>query len=164
MEFVLEDRAAAIPISRLPPPENVWQRFQYTFWHLYAYVHSPARDFLLRIKLIKHKGRQDYLFGKIADGKTFSEFLAHLGGYGFGNHFIAWEDDDEAISLRRLDGAHFQYHLRIFKDGEVRGHYEYAPETHFIRHLKKRIWEKRQFNFADFLDGWIVPAEKAAKK
>lgn len=160
MELAIEGRAAAIPVSRLPAPENAWQQLQYAFWHAYSYAHPAVRDFLLRIGAVKHEGRQNYILGRVAPGKTLDGLLAHLERQGFGNHFIAWGDDGEVVSLRRLDGPRFQYHLRIFKDGEVRGHYERTPETHPILHLKRIGMEDRWMEFADFLDDWIVPAAR----
>jgi hypothetical protein len=49
-----------------------------------------------------------------------------------------------------------QYHLRVFKDGEVRGHYEYTPECHPIWHLQKVGQEPRREELLGFLGDWIV--------
>lgn len=70
--------------------------------------------------------------------------------------FIAWVDKDEAISTRKLDGFDFQYHLRVFKDGEVRGHYEKTPERHPIDHFLDRGMEPRRKEFLEILGDWIV--------
>jgi hypothetical protein len=53
----------------------------------------------------------------------------------------------------------WQYHLRIFHDREVRGHYEYTPESYPLRHLKKVNMQHRREEFLHILGGWIVPHE-----
>ncbi len=159
-ELVLENRAAAIRDSELPYPENALWRAKYVFWRAIYPVYPNIRDTLLALGLIKHEGRQFDRLGRIAPNKELGDFLAHLGCLGFGNHFIAWVDEGELIGLRRLEGFRYQYHLRIFKDGEVRGHYEFTPECHPIRHLKERGMEPRREEFLDFLGDWIVPSDK----
>lgn len=146
---------AIVPDSVLPYPDRFIDRAKYFVWRLvFPGPYGKARDGLLSMKLIKHSGRQPYLIGKLDRDKTES-FLKHLKDKGFGNHFVAWEDDDEIIGLRKLDGFDHQYHIRIFKDGEVRGHYEYTPESHCILHLKKIGNEERREYFSKLLDGWL---------
>src|SRR5690242_9129247 len=124
-EFAIKDRRSAVPVSRLPYPKGIGKEIKYWFWQAMRPLHPFVRDILLRVGVIRHAGRQDYVLGTIAPGRTLKDFLAYLQGLGFGNHFIAWVDNEELIGLRRLDGFERQYHLRIFADGEVRGHYEF---------------------------------------
>jgi len=75
-----------------------------------------------------------------------------------GNHFIAWKDTDEVVSLRRTVGFHYQYHVRIFKDGEVRCHYEFTPEYRPLQHLIQVGFEDRTPEFKNIVQDWVVPA------
>lgn len=146
----------SIPDSVLPYPQGAWNRTKYAFWKALYPAHNKIRNALLATHLLSHEGRQAYVFGRLIPGKTLEDFLKHLETHQFGNHFIAWEDDDQVISLRRLDGFEKQYHVRIFKDGEVRGHYEYTPECYPIMHYKGTGQEERREEFLNFFGDWIV--------
>jgi hypothetical protein len=149
---------SSIPDSELPYPEDAWGRIKYRTWlGVYPY-YADIRDTLLKLRLIRHAGRQNYVIGKIAAGRSVEDFVRYISTKGFGNHFIAWEDEDEIIGLRRPEGFKHQYHLRIFKDGEVRGHYELTPEAHPIKHLKCKGQEPRSEDFFEFCGDWITRA------
>ena len=114
---------------------------------------------LLKWHLIWHeKGRQKYHLGYIAPGKTLQDLEKHLyEKWGFGNHFVAWEDEGQVLSWRKLVDFSHQYHIRIFSDGEIRGHYEYTPEAKPIDHFKE-VGEKENFaEFKKFLGEFVVP-------
>jgi hypothetical protein len=147
-----------IPDSVLPYPSGIYNQSKYVFWRLIYPFHNVGRDALLDFKIIHHHGRQNFVLGRIAPGRTIEGFLSYLEGQEFGNHFIAWRDDQEVVSVRRLVNFERQYHLRIFRDGEVRGHYEYTPECHPRWHLKEIGQEARTEDFLNFLGDWVVPA------
>jgi hypothetical protein len=109
---------------------------------------------------LRHDFRQNFVLGTVAPGKNMEDFIQYLHGQGYFNHFIAWEDPDQLISLRKLVGFEWQYHLRVFKDGEVRGHYEYTPEAHPRLHLKEIGFEERREVFLGLLGDWVVPSKK----
>jgi len=90
------------------------------------------------------------------------DFVEYLGTQGFFNHFIAWRDSGEIVSVRRPVSFEWQYHLRIFADGEVRGHYEYTPESHPVWHMREVGQEERREEFLEFLGDWIVPVLASA--
>ncbi|MCL4405033.1 hypothetical protein M1295_00415 [Patescibacteria group bacterium] len=145
---------ATIPDSVLPYPDRIADRAKYLLWRMvFPGPYTSIRDGLLAIGLIKHEGRQPYFIGKL-NRKDIEPFLGYLKTHGFGNHFVAWEDDDEVIGLRKLDGFDYQYHIRVFNDGEVRGHYEYTPESHCLRHLRKIGHEPKPEYFSRLLSGW----------
>jgi hypothetical protein len=146
----------SVPDSILPYPEGSWNRVKYVFWKAVYPIHNDLRNFLLITRILKHEGRQDYAFGVIAPGRNMQDFLKHLEKHQFGNHFIAWDDDDQVMSLRRLDGFERQYHVRIFSDGEVRGHYEFTPECYPILHYKAHGQEERREEFSGFFGDWVV--------
>ena len=156
-EIALRER---IPESALPHPKGAYNRSKYVFWKMIYPLHNTGRDILLSVGLIHHpypSGRQDFMLGILAPDKSVEAFVKHLGGHGFFNHFIAWKDSGEIVSVRRPVDFEWQYHLRVFADGEVRGHYEYTPESHPIWHYYEVRQEERREEFLNFLGDWIVP-------
>ena len=156
MYSVSKDR---IPDSALPFPNGFSNRIKYYFWKVISPGYEWGRDVLLRLGFIHHEGRQNFVIGKMAPGVTLDGFLAYIRTQQFGNHFVAWTDEDQVISLRRLDGFERQYHLRVFSDGEVRGHYEYTPEYKPKWHLQEVGFEARLDEFKRFLGDWVVCGE-----
>ncbi len=145
-----------IPVSTLPFPSGMWDRIKYLFWRGITPYFLSVRDTLIKYHLIHHAGRQQFLLGKLDSMEKFGPFLTYLQSRGFGNHFIAWKDEGQIVSLRRFDGFERQYHLRIFQDGEVRGHYEFTPESRPISHLYETGIEERRADFLALLGDWIA--------
>lgn len=115
---------------------------------------------LTKIGLLHHQGRQPYHIGWLAPSTTLSDLKSHLKNtWGFGNHFVAWIDTDQVLSWRKLETFKTQYHLRIFKDGEIRGHFEYTPEAYPIKHFLGHGEENREAEFRKFLDTFVVQRE-----
>ncbi len=129
-------------------------------WRVITPVFPDLRDGLLKIGIIHHKGRQQYPLGWIPHNRSMRELIEHLANKGFANHFVAWVDADESISLRKLIDFHWQYHLRIFGDGEIRGHYERTPEAHPIAHFLESGQEAKREEFLKFLEGWVVDSKE----
>jgi hypothetical protein len=150
----------SIPDSVLPYPKGFRNRSKYIFWKAIYPIHGTGRDFLLSLGVLHHEGKQNYLLGHIAPGRTMEEFVKYLETRQCRNHFIALRDDDEVVSVRRVVDFEHQYHLRIFKDGEVRGHYEFTPESHPKWHMEKVGQEPRREEFLEILGDWIVPASE----
>jgi hypothetical protein len=132
------------------------ERQKLRFWRWLTPHFPKIRDFLLRHRVIWHHGRQDYRLGKIVPHKTPDELIIHLSSHGFGNHFVAWVDEGQLVSLRKLDNYRYQYHLRIFDDGEIRGHYELNPEYKAIPHFLEWGMEDRRQEFLIFLTEWVI--------
>jgi len=99
-------------------------------------------------------GRQRFLLGRLKDGITRAHAKGHLKAQGFSMNRTAYFDPGQSLSMRRLceDFPDRQYHIRIFDDGEVRGHYEYTPEDHPRKHLREDILEKREERFALWIE------------
>lgn len=154
----------AIPDSVVPYPDGLFNKAKYAFWKLISPGYVWGMNVLLRLHIIHHHGRQEYLIGTLAPGTDFNAFLQYLAREKWTNHFIAWHDDDQLVSVRKLVSFTWQYHLRIFKDGEVRGHYEYTPESHPRWHLKEVGMEKRREDFLRFMGDWIVPVTQIRGK
>jgi hypothetical protein len=148
-----------LPYSGMVYPDSLFSKLKYAFWRVYAPYHPFVRDLALKLGIVHHRGRQEWLIGTVAPHLSIREFVSNLLQQGFGNHFIAWKDDGELISLRHTDSFAYQYHLRVFEDREVRAHYEYTPEYHPVLHLKEYHIEPRREYFLNILKDTVVVAE-----
>jgi hypothetical protein len=124
-----------VPHSRMVYPKAPHDRMKYVFWRLYTPFHPVVRDTLTALRIARHHGRQPFLIGHIRAGHTLKEVIAHLHARGYAKYQVAWKDDGEVASLRRVDHFTHQYHVRIFNDGEIRAHYEYTPEYAPLKHF-----------------------------
>ena len=135
---------------------NSLDRIKQKIWrHIYRYFPTIQKFFL---KLGFHeKGRQKYHIGWLAEGKTLEDLKVHLHEkWGFGNHFVAWTDDGQVLSWRKLADFKDQYHLRVYQDGEIRGHYEITPEAHPLEHFFEKGETDRKEDFLKFLEDFVV--------
>ena len=135
---------------------NSLDRVKQKIWrHIYKYFPSIQKFFL---KLGFHEsGRQKFHIGWLAPGKTLEGLKRHLHEkWGFGNHFVAWTDDGQGLSSRKMADSKNQYYLRVFKDGEIRGHYEFTPEAHPIEHCIEKGEEDYHQDFLKFLGDFVV--------
>ena len=138
-------------------PENIFHRAKYYFWLVYGPYHQIVRDGVIALSIIKNRGRQAFLLGTIAPHLSIEEFVSFLIEKGFAYHRVAWEDDGEIVSLRHVETFMHQYHVRIFEDREVRGHYEYTPECYPILHLWDVGREDRRKEFLELVGNKIIP-------
>jgi len=148
-----------LPHAKMGRPESFIHTFKYIVWRLYTPFHRFCRDTLLAIGFITHSGRQPFLLGTLAPEYTVEDVVSFLIDRGYGTQRVAWEDDGEILSLRYVENFVYQHHLRIFNDGEVRGHYEYTPECHPILHIQEIGMEDRRHEFLQLLGDRIVPIE-----
>ena len=109
------------------------------------------------------KKRQRYHIGWLAEGRTLPELMKYLATKGFGNHFVAWKDSDQVLSWRKLASFSKQYHLRVYKDGEIRGHYELTPEADPIKHFIEKGEEDKCRDFLNFLGDFVTEKEYISK-
>lgn len=101
--------------------------------------------------------RQRYHIGYLAPGHTLAGLKKHLSEkWGFGNHFVAWEDKGQVLSWRKLASFNEQYHLRVFSDGEICGHYELTPEASPIRHFLEKGETSKTHDFLKFLGEFVT--------
>lgn len=146
-------------------PPAFFDRVKYWFWIVYARFYPFIRKVAYFLGIGKlfinyfepgHTGRQEYLVGTLHPSRTARDLAFYLVEKGFGNHFVAWKDAGELVSLRRTVGFEHQYHIRIFKDGEVRGHYEFTPECHPFLHMVRVGFEDRTEEFKILVQDWLV--------
>ncbi len=99
------------------------------------------------------KEPQPFFLGYLKEGITVELARQHLLGQGFFMNRVAYFDPGQMLSMRRLDEElpDRQYHLRIFDNGEVRGHYEYTAEDKPWRHLNEEILEARKEIFNEWI-------------
>lgn len=134
------------------------QRIKKNIWKKIYPVFPWLQEHFLKWHLVWHeKGRQPYHIGWLAPGKTLKDLEKHLHNeWGFGNHFVAWADNGQVLSWRKLTSFDHQYHLRVFKDGEIRGHFEYTPESKPVDHFVEIGEEPRIKDFEKFLGSYMV--------
>lgn len=137
--------------------QKIW-RFIYGFF-------SPLQRSLLRLGIIRHgEDRSNFHIGWLAPGKTLEDLKLHLHSqWGFGNHFVAWQDKGQVLGWRKLTDFKDQYHLRVFEDGEIRGHYEYTPEAHPIAHFREKGEKNTKEDFLKFLGDFVVEERHISK-
>ena len=145
-----------LPQSEMIYPAEFRHRIKYYFWRIYSPYHPTVRDSVMALSIIKNRGRQPYLLGTVAPHLSIEEFVAHLVANGYAYHRVAWEDDGEMVSLRHVESFAHQYHIRIFEDGEVRGHYEYTPECYPVLHLWEIGREDRREKFLALLRDRLI--------
>lgn len=158
-----------LPRSRIEYPSAFIDRIKFWFWKFYSRLYPLIRRAAYRLRIGKlfinyfepgHTGRQEFLIGLLQPSRSARDFAFFLAEQGYGNHFVAWKDSGELVSLRRTVGFERQYHIRIFKDGEVRGHYEFTPECHPFLHMVRVGFEDRTDEFRAVLRDWVVPPTK----
>jgi len=133
--------------------DNIW-KFGY-------FIYPYARRFVLRSGLIKHTRRQPFRIGWI--GGKIDDVKKHLKKEGYEDDPLAWVDPGEFISMRiRINRksqpdkeGKFQYHIRVFNDGEVKAHYEYAPEGNPLYHYYEHIFRPRRNYFRKLLKNFL---------
>ncbi len=96
----------------------IW-RFVYKVW-------PPVLRVLEKLKF--HNYRQEWLIGYFGEKYCKSDLVKLLEKNGFENAILTWKDPGEVLSMRKVDKKIFQYHIRLFDDGEIRVHYEYSSE------------------------------------
>jgi hypothetical protein len=137
---------------------NFTDKIKQRIWHFVYSFFLPTRKFFLKTGIIWHKkGRQKYHVGWLAPHKTLEELKRHLHEkWGFGNHFIAWVDEGQVLSWRKLTDFQDQYHLRVYKDGEICGHFEFTPEAHPIEHMEEKGEREANEDFLKFLGSFVT--------
>lgn len=101
--------------------------------------------------------RQPFRIGVLTSLISLPEVEKHLTQQGFVKNPIAYPDPGQLLSMRRLDDASpdTQFHIRIFRDAEVRGHYEFTPEDHPFAHLNETLFEARTADFHRWMGDYL---------
>lgn len=123
-------------------------------WRFIYRTYPPLLRILERLRF--HHGRQPYLLGRLAVAHTPEELNDHLASQGFEPAVLAWKDGGEILSVRRIDGQRFQYHLRLFSDRALHGHYEYSSEGNPWGHITEKVFEPREAFFKELLGEYLA--------
>ncbi len=132
------------------------EQLKQIFWHFIYPVFPYLRNGLLKLKIIHHHGRQPFYLGHLAPNITTDKFVEHLHAHGFHRHIVAWHDDGEVLSFRKHDSFKYQHHIRLFKDKEIRGHFELTPECHPFDHFFEKGMVPAKEDFKKVLGSYLV--------
>ena len=135
-----------------------WEKIEQKIWRWIYNFFPPVQKKLLKWGIIHHEDkRQKYHIGWMAPGKTLQGLKRHLHEkWNFGNHFVAWTDKDQVLSWRKLVDFQDQYHLRVYSDGEICGHFEFTPEAHPLEHMEEKGEREAKNDFLKFLGDFVV--------
>ncbi len=157
-----------IPYSTIDYPDSTTKLLRSGFWRAYMPLHYLLRNSLVAFNVFEQGKPKDFL-GKIAPHSSIREFVEFLVKQGYGNHFVAWKFKGEVVSLRYVENFAHQYHIRVFSNGSVCGHYEHTPESRPFTHMKGFLYMKlgikkievegRSQYFYDLLGDLIVRQE-----
>lgn len=124
-------------------------------WKIVYTIYPPLLRILERLGF--HKGRQKYSVGFLDKSKhNLDVFRQYLVGLGFEHAILAWQDSDEVLSMRKVDNHKFQYHIRLYSDGEIRGHYEYSSEGNPLGHVLEQIFRDEQEFFSNLCKDYLL--------
>ena len=135
----------------MKPPSN---KAEYSkLWKILYVMYPP----LLRLleKFGFHRGRQEYHVGYLRPNYTLKEIRNYLVRKGFENAILAWKDSDEVLSMRLVHNKIFQYHIRMYKDMEIRGHYEYSSEGSPLKHISGKYFLQEKEFFQSLLRRYL---------
>lgn len=121
-------------------------------WRIIYLFYPP----ILRIleKLHFHHYRQKYHVGFVKK-KDIHKIKKYLLKQGYEPAILSWKDPEEVINMRKIDKKVFSYHLRIFRDGEVRAHYEYASEANPWNHITEKVFMPKKRYYKKLLKRFL---------
>ncbi len=125
------------------------------YWKI-IYISYPHFLRLLEKTRI-HNKRQDFLIGKLNSNYEIRELEIFLLDKNYHQGILSWRDPGEILNLRKLEGALFQYHIRVFDDGEIRVHFEYSSESRPLHHVLESHFEPRYDYFQELLGDFLLP-------
>lgn len=102
------------------------------FWKVIYVIWPPVLRLIEILRL--HNIRQKFFLGHLNSDFSKENFVNLLLDQGFEVDIIAYKDPGQIVGMRKLDTPLYQYHIRLFVDGEIRGHYEYSPEARPVAH------------------------------
>lgn len=123
-------------------------------WNIIYTLYPPVLRVLEKLKI--HNTCQPYHLGYLDERYTELELRRLLEKEGFEDAILAWKDPDEILSMRKIDNDVFQYHIRLFADGELRGHYEYSSEGNPWGHIREKCFEPREEYFQSILGDFLI--------
>ncbi len=123
------------------------------FWRFIYKTYPPCLRILERLGM--HAKRQNFVQGFLINSVSIDDVKQFLLNTGFEEVILAWKDSQEVLSMRKIDAQIFQYHLRIYADKEVRGHYEFSPEGKPWGHILEKKFEPTYSYFGHLLQAYL---------
>jgi hypothetical protein len=124
------------------------------YWKL---IYSSYPLFLRVLEKAKiHNHRQEFLIGNFNNQYAVAELEEYLKEMDYDHGPLSWRDPGEILNLRKLEGDLYQYHIRVFDDGEVRAHFEYASEARPLEHVLESYFEPRHEYFQQLLGDFLA--------
>lgn len=99
---------------------------------------------------------RDFIQGKLKEEINLSDFKAYLHELGFEKNRLAWICKNEVLNLRKKLSDGKQYHIRVFKDRTVNGHYEWAPEFAPVLHWYQSLMKPKRSHFKRILGNFLI--------
>lgn len=124
-----------------------------SFWKIIYVIWLPVLRVMEFLKI--HNSRQKFLLGKLSTNHNKETFTKLLLDQGFEFDIIAFRDPGQIVGMRKFDTPLYQYHIRLFSDGEIHGHYEYSPEARPIAHCFETGIEPREDFFKKLLTEYL---------
>ena len=140
-----------------------FKTFKQLVWFPIKPIFPFFRNLVIKLGIVKVPiGRQHFHIGYLKPDMDHTKLGQHLQTHKFNHQLMAFIDPDEVLGMRKLadHDARFQYHVRIFADGEVRGHFEKTPEDFPFDHLHEIGFEDRYEDFLAFLGDHITPTKR----
>jgi hypothetical protein len=137
--------------------------FKQIIWAPVKPIYPFFRNLAIKLRLVKvPDGRQHFHIGYLKSDVDHKKLALHLEKYDFKHQWMAFIDPDEVLGMRKLHDHdyRFQYHVRVFADGEIRGHYEKTPEDFPFDHLNEIGFEDRYEDFVQFLGEHVTPTKR----
>lgn len=119
-----------------------WEKIKNIFWSAIEPLFPTMRDIWIWLGFMTPPPRQNFHYGYVKPEITISDVRNLLKKNGFDHDYIAWVDPGEVLNMRKVVNIIYQYHLRLFNDGEIRGHHEYTGESHCFKHLFEKGFTK----------------------
>jgi len=87
---------------------------------------------------------------------------------GYQPNYFSFGDEGQVTSMRKMyideDGYWRQLHIRVHKDGEIRGHDELSYEESATEHVNgvdlRQVFYHTKVSVIDSLEGWASDIEK----
>lgn len=124
------------------------------FWKIIYIIYPPILRVLEALHF--HNKRQEFLLGMLGLKCTPQDFQKFLVEKGFFKAILAWQDPGEVLSLRKIDNKKFQYHIRLFNDREIRGHYEFSSERNPFKHIFNIGFQDRRDYIKSLVDDYLA--------
>ncbi|HEY4477809.1 MAG TPA: hypothetical protein VJB09_00860 [Candidatus Paceibacterota bacterium] len=129
---------------------NKWQKVCNSFF-------KKIQKYLQRAGLMKSPGRRPYHVGWFASGKTLEDLRLYLHSeWGFGGCDKEVKDKEIVLSWCKITDNHEEYFLRVYRDGEIRGHFEKLPVTGVLEKPSEMGEKEAKEQFIKFLGEFSV--------